>query len=77
MWGPFRVSQLVAAVCALVSLIVLIICLLRWKAGKTKPLYCHSEESALAVSGELYGKKKAVPAEEAAEDASSEEKEEN
>ena len=35
------------------------ICLLRRKAGKTKPLYCTTEESALAVSGELYGKKAA------------------
>jgi len=70
MWGPFRVSQLVAVVCVVVSLIAAAICLLRYKAGKTKPLYCTSEESALAVSGELYGKKspKAEEEAEAAED---------
>ena len=55
--------------------VFMVFCLLRWKAGKTKPLYCLSEESALAVSGELYGKKKTDPVEESLEDTS-EEKEE-
>ncbi len=57
MWGPFRVSQLVAVVCAVLSLAIMVLCLLRHKTGKLQPLYCTSEESALAVSGELYGKK--------------------
>jgi len=57
MWGPFRVSQLVAVIAAVVSLAVMVICKLLYKAGKLPPLYCTTEESALAVSGELYGKK--------------------
>ena len=57
MWGPFRISQLVAFVCMAVSALFLLIGLLLWKKGRTKPLYCTCEESALAVSGELYGKK--------------------
>ena len=63
MCGPFRVSQLVAMVCVLVSLAVLAVCMLRFKKGLTKPLYCTTEESALAVTGELYGKKTAEPRE--------------
>ena len=57
MWGSVRVSQAVAGICAVVSLALMAVGLLRWKKGLTKPLYCTTQESALAVSGELYGKK--------------------
>ncbi len=67
MWGAFRVSQLVAAVCVVVSLALLAVGLLCCKKGRTKPLYCLCEESRLAVSGQLYQKPApAAPAESAA-----------
>ena len=59
-WFAITVTDPVNEICMtglLVSLVFMAISLLRLKAGKTQPLYCLSEESALAVSGELYGKK--------------------
>lgn len=68
MWGPFRVSQLVAVVCVILSLAVMIFFLLRQKSGKLPPLYCTTAESVLAVSGELYRKTSQPPQESAEAD---------
>lgn len=65
MWGSFRVSQLVAVVCVVVAAALLAVGLLRWKKGRTRPLYCLCEESALAVSGALYEKDRGEEAAEA------------
>ena len=70
MLGQVRISQLVAALTAVISVALIVFIRIKMKRGEANwlpPLYVTTEESRLAVSGELYRKPDAQAAETADE----------